>query len=120
MSRQPGVDLIRKAKAEGIAITCDTAPPYYMLNDLAVMNYDTRFQLSPPLREETDRQAILEGITDGTIDCIASDHAPSTGIQSCCPLVRLPRGLPALKRFCPWYAGWHGKVMSASAVRWKW
>ena len=48
VSTARGVDLIRKAKAEGIAITCDTAPPYYMLNDLAVMNYDTRFQLSPP------------------------------------------------------------------------
>lgn len=71
-----GVALIRQAKAEGLAITADTAPPYYLLNDVATKSYDSRFHLSPPLRSEADRQAVLAGLVDGTIDAIASDHAP--------------------------------------------
>lgn len=70
------IALIRAAKEEGLPVTCDTAPPYFALNDIAAMQYDTRFKLSPPLRSEDDRQAIIAGIADGTIDCIASDHAP--------------------------------------------
>ena len=101
VSTARGVDLIRKAKAEGIAITCDIAPPYYMLNDLAVMNYDTRFQLSPPLREETDRQAILEAIADGTIDCIASDHAPLDRDSKLLPFGQAAAGASGLETLLP-------------------
>jgi len=71
-----GVDIIRKAKAKGLAVTCDTAPPYFALNELAVGDYRTFAKLSPPLRSEDDRRAVVEGIKDGTIDVIASDHAP--------------------------------------------
>ena len=71
-----GVGLIRQAKAEGLKVTADTAPPYYLLNEVAVADYDSRFRLNPPLRSESDRQAILAGLADGTIDAIASDHAP--------------------------------------------
>ena len=76
VSTARGVVLIRAAKAEGIAVTCDTAPPYFSFNDLAVSDYDTRFRLSPPLRSEANRQAIIAAIADGTIDAIASDHDP--------------------------------------------
>lgn len=71
-----GVELIRNAKDEGLNVTCDTAPPYFMLNDLAVCDYDPRFRLSPPLRSEADRLAIVEGLAQGVIDAIASDHSP--------------------------------------------
>ena len=71
-----GIALIRSAKADGLNVTCDTAPPYALLNDIAVRDYDTRFRLSPPLRSEADRQAVLDGLTDGTIDAMASDHSP--------------------------------------------
>jgi len=71
-----GVEIIRKAKAKGLAVTCDTAPPYFALNELAVKDYRTFAKLSPPLRSETDRQAVVEGLRDGTIDAVASDHAP--------------------------------------------
>ena len=101
VSTARGVDLIRKAKAEGIAITCDTAPPYFMLNDLAVMDYDTRFQLSPPLREESDRQAILAGIADGTIDCIASDHAPLDRDAKLLPFGQAAAGASGLETLLP-------------------
>ncbi len=71
-----GVAVIRRAKAKGLAVTCDTAPPYFALNELAVGDYRTFAKLSPPLRAEADRQAVVAGLVDGTIDAIASDHAP--------------------------------------------
>lgn len=76
VSTAEGVDLIRQAKKRGLRITCDTAPPYFALNELAVGDYRTFAKLSPPLRSEDDRLAIVEGLKDGTIDAIASDHAP--------------------------------------------
>lgn len=76
VSTRAAVDIIRKAKEEGINITCDTAPPYFMLNEISVENYRTFTKLSPPLRTEEDRLAIIEGLKDGTIDAVASDHTP--------------------------------------------
>jgi dihydroorotase len=68
--------VIRKAKAAGLPVSCDTAPPYFALNEMSVGDYRTFAKLSPPLRAETDRQAVVAGLRDGTIDAIASDHAP--------------------------------------------
>ncbi|MCH1476000.1 MAG: dihydroorotase, partial [Alphaproteobacteria bacterium] len=79
ISTRDAVDSIRRAKDEGLAVTADTAPPYFMLNELSVSTYDTAFKLSPPLRSEDDREAIIEGIADGTIDAIASDHIAVDG-----------------------------------------
>jgi dihydroorotase len=76
ISTAASVEIIKKAKARGLAVTCDTAPPYFALNELAVGEWRTFAKLSPPLRSEADRLAIVEGIKDGTIDAIASDHAP--------------------------------------------
>lgn len=76
VSTAEGIEVIRKAKAKGLAVTCDTAPPYFCLNELEVNNYRTFAKLSPPLRGEDDRQAVIEGLRDGTIDAVASDHAP--------------------------------------------
>ena len=70
------IEAVRQAKAQGLGVTCDTAPPYFALNETAVGDYRTFAKLSPPLRSETDRQAVVEGLKDGTIDAIASDHAP--------------------------------------------
>ena len=70
------IEAVRQAKAQGLGVTCDTAPPYFALNETAVGDYRTFDKLSPPLRSETDRQAVVEGLKDGTIDAIASDHAP--------------------------------------------
>ncbi|MEX0693917.1 MAG: dihydroorotase [Rhodospirillales bacterium] len=70
------VDAVRNAKARGLPVTCDTAPPYFALNEVAIGDYRTFAKLSPPLRAESDRRAIVDGIKDGTIDCIASDHTP--------------------------------------------
>lgn len=99
------VELIRAAKAEGLPVTCDTAPPYFALNDVAVMEYDTRFRLSPPLRSEDDRLAIIAAIADGTIDCIASDHAPQDRDAKLLPFGVAATGSSALETLLPLVLG---------------
>jgi dihydroorotase len=76
VSTGAAIAAIRRAKAQGLAVTCDTAPPYFVLNETAIGDYRTFAKLSPPLRSEWDRRAVIEGLRDGTIDAIASDHAP--------------------------------------------
>ena len=76
VSTSAAVKIIRNAKKEGLKITCDTAPPYFSLNEMSVENYRTFAKLSPPLRTEKDRLEIIEGLKDGTIDAITSDHTP--------------------------------------------
>ena len=75
ISTKESVDIIRKAKAEGVDITCETGPHYLVLSDKDLQE-DGRFKMNPPLRSEEDRLALIEGIKDGTIDMIATDHAP--------------------------------------------
>jgi dihydroorotase, multifunctional complex type len=76
VSTAEGIAVIAKAKARGLPVTCDAAPPYFALNELAVGDYRTFAKLSPPLRSEADRQAVVQGLKDGVIDAVASDHAP--------------------------------------------
>ena len=76
VSTAASVEAIRHAKAQGLPVTCDAAPPYFVLNETAIGDYRTFAKLSPPLRSEWDRRAVIEGLRDGTIDAIASDHAP--------------------------------------------
>ena len=75
ISTKESVQLIRKAKLDGVDISCETAPHYILLDD-SCLEEDGRFKMNPPLRSPEDREAILEGILDGTIDMIATDHAP--------------------------------------------
>lgn len=70
------VEVIRRAKDKGLDVTCDTAPFYFALNELAVSDYRTFAKLNPPLRHEDDRQAVVRALKEGVIDCIASDHLP--------------------------------------------
>ena len=76
VSTAEALALIRRAKADGVNVTCDTAPPYFDLNETAIGDFRTYAKLSPPLRKEADRQAVVAGLADGTIDAIASDHQP--------------------------------------------
>lgn len=76
VTTKAALDLIRAAKDEGLKITCDTAPPYFDLNETAIGDYRTYARLSPPLRAEPDRLAVVAALADGTIDAVASDHAP--------------------------------------------
>ena len=75
VSTKESVELIRKAKAEGLDVTCETGPHYLVMND-AMLQEDGRFKMNPPIRSEEDRRALLAGLLDGTVDMIATDHAP--------------------------------------------
>ncbi|EMR04577.1 dihydroorotase [Cesiribacter andamanensis] len=76
LSTAAGVALVRKAKAEGLALTADVAMHNLLFTDAALLDFDTNFKLDPPLRSEQDRQALLEGLREGTIDAIVTDHRP--------------------------------------------
>ncbi|WP_281183995.1 dihydroorotase [Trichlorobacter lovleyi] len=76
VSTKGSVRIIREAKARGVRVTCETAPHYFTLTDDAVRGYNTNAKMNPPLREADDVAAIKQGLKDGTIDCIATDHAP--------------------------------------------
>ena len=81
ISTKESVDLIRKAKADGVDVTCETAPHYLVFNDMDLQE-DGRFKMNPPIRSEADRLALIEGIKDGTIDMIATDHAPHSAEET--------------------------------------
>ncbi|MDG6095082.1 dihydroorotase [Acetobacter sp. AN02] len=92
VSTAEGVELIRQAKARGLNVTCDTAPPYFDLNETAIGNFRTWSKLSPPLRPEADRQAVCAGLADGTIDAIASDHTPRDADDKRLPFAQAAAG----------------------------
>jgi dihydroorotase len=76
VSTKESVEIIRKAKKKGISVTAETAPHYFVLDETACVTYDTRTKMNPPLRSPEDVEAVIQGLADGTIDAIASDHAP--------------------------------------------
>ncbi|MBQ9081784.1 MAG: dihydroorotase, partial [Clostridia bacterium] len=76
VSTYSGVQLIRNAKANGVKVTAETCPHYYAATDDIIASFSTNTKVNPPIREEKDKQAILEGLKDGTLDCIVTDHAP--------------------------------------------
>lgn len=102
ISCKESVELIRKAKAEGVDVTCETAPHYLIFNDMDLKESGS-FKMNPPIRSEEDRQALIQGLQDGTIDMIATDHAPhsseekSRGLQnSLMGIVGLETAFPVL------------------------
>lgn len=76
ISSARGVELVRRAKNDGIDVTCEVTPHHLVLNDSYLKDFDTNYKMSPPLRSEEERLALIKGLQDGTIDAIASDHAP--------------------------------------------
>ncbi|HEY2110427.1 MAG TPA: amidohydrolase family protein, partial [Dongiaceae bacterium] len=82
-------------------VTCDTAPPYFALNEIAVGDYRTFAKLSPPLRSETDRRAVAAAVADGTIDCVASDHAPYDQESKRVPFNHAAPGILGLETLLP-------------------
>ena len=96
VSTKGSVELIRQAKARGVMVTCETAPHYFALTDRMLMTRDADYRMNPPLREEADRLAILAGIQDGTIDAIATDHAPHTPEEKA-DFERAPNGVVGLE-----------------------
>jgi dihydroorotase len=97
ISTAQSVEAIRLAKKRGLRVTCDTAPPYFALTEVDVGEYRTFAKLSPPLRGEMDRRAIAEGIADGTIDVIASDHDPQDVDSKRLPFAQATPGMVGLE-----------------------
>ncbi|MBR1576190.1 MAG: dihydroorotase [Bacteroidales bacterium] len=100
ISTKESVDLIRRAKAEGIRVTCETAPHYLALCEDDLQE-DGRFKMNPPLRSAEDRQALVEGLRDGTIDAIATDHAPHTAEEKSRGLAGSAMGIVGLETAFP-------------------
>ena len=101
VSTAAGIEAIRRAKAQGLPVTCETAPPYFALNETAIGDYRTFAKLSPPLRSERDRRAVVEGLCDGTIDAIASDHAPWGQDSKRLPFSSAAYGIVGLETLLP-------------------
>ena len=97
VSTRESVEAIRRAKADGIPVTAETAPHYFTLTDAAVEGYNTHAKMNPPLRNEADRQAIRQGLTDGTLDAIATDHAPHSAMEKEVEFDRAANGIIGLE-----------------------
>lgn len=97
ISTKESVEAIREAKKRGVQVTCETAPHYFTLTDEDIHDYDTNFKMNPPLRSDKDRQAIMEGLSDGTIDIIASDHAPHSILEKDLEFDRAAFGITGLE-----------------------
>ena len=100
VSAKESVSLIRKAKAEGLDVTCETAPHYLVMDDSALQE-DGRFKMNPPLRGKKDREALIQGILDGTIDMIATDHAPHSAEEKSRGLEKSAFGIVGIETAFP-------------------
>jgi dihydroorotase len=99
ITSRKGVAMLKQAKAEGVPATADVTPHHLLLLDDSLRDYDERFRVDPPLREDSDRQALREALADGTIDCISSDHAPQSALETQCELEMTEPGMSGLE-FC--------------------
>lgn len=100
VSSKESVELIRKAKREGVDVTCETAPHYLILDD-SDLKEDGKFKMNPPLRDRTDKEALIEGIKDGTIDIIATDHAPHSSEEKAKGLEKSAFGIVGIETAFP-------------------
>jgi dihydroorotase len=97
MSTSGGVRLVREAKARGQRVTCEVTPHHFMLTDEAIGNYNSNAKMNPPLRTQKDVDAILQGLADGTVDVIATDHAPHTATEKEVEFINAPNGIIGLE-----------------------
>ena len=100
VSTKETVELVRRAKAEGLDVTCETTPHYLVFND-SMLQEDGRFKMNPPIRSEEDRQALIAGLLDGTVDMIATDHAPHSAEEKSKGLEKSYFGIVGLETAFP-------------------
>ncbi len=93
ISTKRSIELIRQAKKDGLNVTAETAPHYFSLTEDDIVDYDAKYKVNPPLRTKEDLEAVIEGLQDGTIDVIATDHAPHTVHEKQLPIQNAPMGL---------------------------
>jgi dihydroorotase len=101
MSTRGSIELIRRAKEDGLPVTAETAPHYLCLEDKDLTTYDTSRKINPPLRSAEDREAMIDAVKDGTIDCIASDHAPHAAHEKQVEFGAAPNGTVGLETTFP-------------------
>jgi dihydroorotase len=101
VSTRRGMDLVRRAKDEGLPLTCEVAPHHLIFDESSVGDYDTRFKMDPPLRTPEDRDALLAAVVDGTADVIVSDHAPHSDFEKLADFVSAPFGVSTLDTILP-------------------
>jgi dihydroorotase len=97
LSARESVEAVRAAKAAGVRLSCEATPHHLTLTDEAVRSLDAGFKMNPPLRAEADRQALVEGLKDGTIDCIGTDHAPHSADEKEVPFEEAAMGVTGLE-----------------------
>jgi len=101
ISTKESIDLIRQAKKRGVSVTAETAPHYFMLTEAAVQDYNTNAKMNPPLRTPKDREAVVQGIKDGAIDVIATDHAPHSTLEKDIEFDQAANGIIGLETAVP-------------------
>lgn len=101
VSTKESVRVIRDAKRAGIHVTAEVSPHHLLLTENDIVEADTNFKMNPPLRSEADRQALLDGLMDGTIDFIATDHAPHAEAEKAQPMTKAPFGIVGLETAFP-------------------
>lgn len=101
VSTRVSVDLVRRAKAQGLPVTAEGCPHHFCLTDEACLGYNTEAKVNPPLRSKDDVAAVIEGLVDGTLDCIATDHAPHAAYEKEVEFDRAPFGMVGLETCVP-------------------
>jgi dihydroorotase len=101
VSTAGGVELIRRAKERGVRVTAETCPHYFSLTDQDLQSYDSHYKLNPPLRTEEDVEALIDGLRDGTLDALASDHSPHAPEKKIRELDQAPFGIVGLETLLP-------------------
>lgn len=101
ISTADGLRAVARAKDDGIPVSCEVSPHHLLLTEEDIGDYDTRSKFDPPLRTEADRRALVEGLRDGTIDAIASDHSPHTGFEKSADFGAAPAGATGLETALP-------------------
>jgi dihydroorotase len=124
VSTAGGVELVRRAKAEGLPVTCEAAPHHFLLTDEEVARQGTAAKMSPPLRTAADVRAVMAGVVDGTVDAIATDHAPHAEAEKARPLDQAPFGIVGLETavgLTLTYLVQPGHLsLEAAIARWSW
>ena len=115
VSTKESIEIIRQAKARGVKVTCETAPHYFVYTCEKVFGRDADYRMNPPLREEADRLAVIEGLLDGTIDAIATDHAPHSPEEKA-DFVKAPNGVIGMETSLSSTLTYLGEVLSLSDI----
>jgi len=118
VSSAAAVDILRRAKHRGVSVSGEASPHHIEFTDAKLADYDTGFKMNPPLRTDADRKALIEGLSDGTLDCIATDHAPHTPTEKDCEFDYAPFGVIGLENSLASTLGtlYHSKRLSLSEV----